>query len=68
MSDDQTIQLENQDQFTECPPRRFVPVCVRREHGFACGPAGYVESDDAESPIVIKANERKVAHDDQRNV
>jgi hypothetical protein len=53
MSDELSFQLENQDQFTVGPPRRYVPVCIRHAHGFEGGPSGYIESEMLDAPVVV---------------
>jgi hypothetical protein len=38
---------------------RFVPVCVRHDHGFYAGPIGYVESDWLPGPVVLDLREKE---------
>lgn len=43
--------------FTEGPPRKFLPVCVQRPHGFIGGPCGYHEvppDSEHNGPIIIE--------------
>jgi len=54
MSDGKSFILENQDQFTFGPARRYVPVCIRHDHGFEAGPSGYVESETLDAPVVVE--------------
>ena len=43
--------------FTYGPKRVYVPISVRREHGFCGGPVGYEERTEEEDlePIILDA-------------
>ena len=44
---------QDDDQWREGPPVRYVPVCVLRNLGFIGGPIGWEQSETERSPIVI---------------